>query len=426
MTKAIPRRTKSRQSRNQGNPSIKKIKVKTMPHDQPYLQAEKKIEEALKSGAMELDLSNPQYKDPKPHQLTELPESLGKLTQLQKLDLSNNQLTTLPDWLGLSQVDKLNLSSNQLITLPESVGQLRELKLLDLSANQLKSLPNSIGQLRELKWLSLSHNQLTRLPETMGNLVNLSNLYLGELLLEEFPEWIGKFWQLESLSLSNNKLEILPDWIANLKMLRIIYCRNNLLKDIPFFLLQLEHLEEIRLGDNPLNPRLAAAYKEGTLKDYMRAKASAMNQRKLKIFLCHASQDKYIVHELYQRLVAEGWIEPWLDAKKLLPGQDWQAEIRNAVESADNVIIFLSNTSINKDGFIQKELRLAKEIALEKSEGSIFLIPLRLDDCAVPRSLQIYQWADYFSVEKEQTYNKLLESLKFRLEDIKRKEANTK
>ena len=81
-----------------------------------------------------------------------------------------------------------------------------------------------------------------------------------------------------------------------------------------------------------------------------------MNQRKLKVFLCHASQDKPIVHELYQKLAAEGWIEPWLDAKKLLPGQDWEAEIINAVTKADNVIIFLSNTSINKDGFIQREL----------------------------------------------------------------------
>jgi hypothetical protein len=34
--------------------------------------------------------------------------------------------------------------------------------------------------------------------------------------------------------------------------------------------------------------------------------------RKLRVFLCHASQDKPIVRELYQRLLAEGWIDPWL------------------------------------------------------------------------------------------------------------------
>ncbi len=55
-----------------------------MPHDQPYLQAEKKIEEALKSGATELDLSN-EYNAPDEKKLTELPESIGKLRQLKSL-----------------------------------------------------------------------------------------------------------------------------------------------------------------------------------------------------------------------------------------------------------------------------------------------------------------------------------------------------
>jgi hypothetical protein len=41
--------------------------------------------------------------------------------------------------------------------------------------------------------------------------------------------------------------------------------------------------------------------------------------RKLRVFLCHSSQDKPIVRELYQRLNAEGWIDPWLDEEKLYP-----------------------------------------------------------------------------------------------------------
>ena len=57
--------------------------------------------------------------------------------------------------------------------------------------------------------------------------------------------------------------------------------------------------------------------------------------RKLRVFLCHSSQDKPIVRELYQRLNAEGWIDPWLDEEKLLPGQDWEMEIEKAVEATD-------------------------------------------------------------------------------------------
>jgi len=50
-------------------------------------------------------------------------------------------------------------------------------------------------------------------------------------------------------------------------------------------------------------------------------------QKKLKVFLCHSSNDKPAVRELYARLNAEGWIDPWLDEEKLYPGQDWDREI---------------------------------------------------------------------------------------------------
>jgi len=35
-------------------------------------------------------------------------------------------------------------------------------------------------------------------------------------------------------------------------------------------------------------------------------------KRPLKVFLCHASQDKPVVRELSRRLASEGWIDPWL------------------------------------------------------------------------------------------------------------------
>ena len=72
--------------------------------------------------------------------------------------------------------------------------------------------------------------------------------------------------------------------------------------------------------------------------------------RKLRVFLCHASQDKPVVRELYQRLLAEGWIDPWLDEEKLLPGQDWGMEIEKAVENTDVVVVFLSDNSVTKEG----------------------------------------------------------------------------
>jgi len=139
-------------------------------------------------------------------------------------------------------------------------------------------------------------------------------------------------------------------------------------------------------------------------------------KRPLKVFLSYASQDRPVVRELSGRLAGEGWIDPWVDEKKLLPGQDWRLNILDAVETSDIVIICLSSNSVSKEGYVQKELRYAQEIALEKPEGTIFLIPLRLEECEVPRGLRFYQWVDFFGENKDTSYSALVESLKLRHE----------
>jgi hypothetical protein len=139
------------------------------------------------------------------------------------------------------------------------------------------------------------------------------------------------------------------------------------------------------------------------------------NNRKLRVFLCHASQDKPVVRELHQRLLAEGWIDPWLDEEKLLPGQDWDIEIEKAVESTDVVIVLLSNNSVTKEGYIQKELRFVLDISNEKPDETIFVIPVRLDDCSIPRRLKKWQYVDYFpSGRKDWALKRLFQSLETR------------
>lgn len=136
--------------------------------------------------------------------------------------------------------------------------------------------------------------------------------------------------------------------------------------------------------------------------------------RQLRVFLCHASQDKPAVRELYNALKAEKWIDPWLDKAKILPGQDWRMVIEKAVEDTDAVIVCLSNQSVNKEGFVQREIKYAYDLALEKPEETIFLIPLRLNTCVVPRGLRSFQWVDYFGEDKKHSFSDLLEALKIR------------
>lgn len=145
---------------------------------------------------------------------------------------------------------------------------------------------------------------------------------------------------------------------------------------------------------------------------------SATNH-KLHVFICHSSQDKSTVRELYQRFLSEDWIDPWLDEVKLLPGQTWELEIEKAVETADAVIVCLSTSSVSKEGYIQRELKYVLDIALEKPEGTIFIIPLRLDNCEPPRRLREWQYADYFPVSiREISFARLLASLRNRAMSI--------
>jgi formylglycine-generating enzyme required for sulfatase activity len=139
--------------------------------------------------------------------------------------------------------------------------------------------------------------------------------------------------------------------------------------------------------------------------------------RKLRVFLCHSSNDKPVVREVYKKLASEDWIDPWLDEEKILYGQEWDLEIERAVEASDAVIVFLSTGSITKEGYIQRELRFVLDIAQDKPESAIFIIPLRLDDCTPPRRLRAWQWGDYFpEEEREEKYQRLLKSLQVRYE----------
>ncbi len=137
-------------------------------------------------------------------------------------------------------------------------------------------------------------------------------------------------------------------------------------------------------------------------------------RRSLKVFLCHASGDKPPVRDLYKRLTIEG-VDAWLDKEKLLPGQDWRLEIPKAVQESDVVVICLSKKSVTKEGYVQKEIKFALDIAEEKPDGTIFLIPARLEDCTVPDRLSRWHWVDLY---EENGFTQLLRSLKLRADAV--------
>ena len=135
----------------------------------------------------------------------------------------------------------------------------------------------------------------------------------------------------------------------------------------------------------------------------------------IRIFLAHASEDKEAVTHLYQHLKESGF-KPWLDKFDLLPGQSWRAEIPKAIRNSHVFIACLSRQSVKKQGYIQREFRMALNIMADRPPDQIYLIPARLDDCQIPElrqeeygiSLTDYQWVNLFEADG---YERLVQAI---------------
>jgi len=139
-------------------------------------------------------------------------------------------------------------------------------------------------------------------------------------------------------------------------------------------------------------------------------------KRPLKAFLCHSKRDKKAIRRLYTKLVRDN-VKVWFDEKELLPGESWALLIQSNVQDSDVVLICLSHAAINNKGYIHKEIQLALDIAQLQPEGSIFIVPVRLEECEIPQRLQKYQWSNLF---QRGGYARLLSSLKERASELSR------
>jgi hypothetical protein len=111
------------------------------------------------------------------------------------------------------------------------------------------------------------------------------------------------------------------------------------------------------------------------------------------IFISYAREDEKIAVEVFDSLINRGHI-PWMDKKELVAGQDWKLEIRKAIERSQYFVALMSEQSVTKKGFVQKELRFALDVLGEIPPGQIYFIPVRLEDCDVPDAIRSLHWVD--------------------------------
>ena len=116
----------------------------------------------------------------------------------------------------------------------------------------------------------------------------------------------------------------------------------------------------------------------------------------IRVFLAYADEDRAQVKKLYTELQKAGF-EPWMDQEKLVPGQNWPRAIERGIELSDFFLGCFSRRSAVKRGHFQCELRYALDLAARIPLEDIFLVPLRLDDCEVPRQIATKtQYVDLF------------------------------
>jgi hypothetical protein len=114
------------------------------------------------------------------------------------------------------------------------------------------------------------------------------------------------------------------------------------------------------------------------------------------VFIAYVVEDSIHADRLFADLESQGF-DPWMDRRKLLPGQNWPRSIERAIDNSHLFIACLSSNSVSKRGRFQAELRYALDCASLIPQDETFFIPARLDNCRVPASISgVIQYVDLF------------------------------
>ncbi|MCG6576790.1 protein kinase [Pseudomonas sp. AF32] len=152
--------------------------------------------------------------------LTQFPREIFDLADsLEILDLSGNQLDTLPDDLyRLSRLRILFCSDNRFTELPECLGRCAALTMVGFKANRIERVTGAaLPPL--LRWLILTDNRISQLPDELGHRPYLQKLMLAGNRLQQLPESLAQCHRLELLRIAANRLTELPQWLLDLPSL---------------------------------------------------------------------------------------------------------------------------------------------------------------------------------------------------------------
>lgn len=141
-------------------------------------------------------------------------------------------------------------------------------------------------------------------------------------------------------------------------------------------------------------------------------------------FISYAREDSEAAVRLFNDLSGQG-ATPWMDQFNLLGGQNFDRAIRAALQECSHFIALISEHSVSRRGYVQRELREALRLLDEFPPDAIFVVPVRLDQ-SIPTDhrLRALHWIDLHP-HYQAGFRKLLKSLGVRRETGRRApEAN--
>lgn len=221
--------------------------------------------------------------------LQTVPRSIALLKSLERLDLSDNNIVSLPVELGElknltelnlegnpleypfrqlrcddfgnartvhflnTDIQELNLSQAALVDIPPLLlRHTQHLQALNLASNRIKMLPDEFSELKMLTNLTLDNNGFKYFPEAVCSLVNLEVLHFSRNRFEALPASICDLTALQQLVVGSNELLELPSELVHMASLEILVCSNNSLKALPEGLGGLQRLRVLDCGCNDI------------------------------------------------------------------------------------------------------------------------------------------------------------------------------
>ena len=310
----------------------------------------------------------------------------GELAGIKRLTLSENLREFPLEILSLADsLEVLDLSNNQMDSLPKEIRQLHQLKIIFASSNHFEALPEVLGQCANLEMVGFKSNHITLVPENSLP-AKLRWLILTDNKIETLPDSLGERPRLQKLALAGNRLTALPDTITKLHNLELLRISANQLNAFPEQLLELPKLAWLAFAGNPFNRLVDSS--ENALSHTLNSAEDNCTDNHSTNSVPEISSSSFTI----QHLLGQG-------ASGVISAATWNIE---QSQFPNDVAVKVFKGEVTSDGYPQDELQvclkagdhpsLIKPLAQVNETGYLALImeliPAHYRNLGLPPSLQ--------------------------------------